>query len=416
MGISIANLDLNLQDQLANLGQYVEIFPLFGRKKRLKLNFRFYEINLSQVSCLSVDSKEIHLPGVKGHDSKFSLRLIDNSHYLMESLSGEPFELNGSLVFKSFINKSDTVYIGYNKLKFIRPESHFNYMNEQINFKFEDLRHMSLLIEGETGSGKTRLARKVHEMSGVTGDFVHLNISALNQNLVESELFGYVKGAFTGANFDKDGAIKQANRGTLFLDEIDSLSLEMQVKLLLFLDGLTYRPVGATKEEKGDLQLIFASGQSLVSLVSRGDFRKDFYYRISSGFQMFLPSLRENKALISIFLEEFEKDKEVILCDKLKKFLTKQKWPGNYRQLKGHLTRKLYTSKSKFLKISEDDLNMINLEVGSLCKSESMSLKRIKCDYIRRTYFKFNEDTTLTANVLGISYNTVKRTVENTAC
>ena len=115
------------------------------------------------------------------------------------------------------------------------------------------------------------------------GRFVHLNLSAFSQNLLESELFGHKKGAFTGAIKDYSGAIFEAREGTLFLDEIDSMNLDMQKKLLLFLDDKTYRVVGGG-EKKANVRLIFSSGQDLKKLVRKKLFRKDLYYRIISEF------------------------------------------------------------------------------------------------------------------------------------
>src|SRR5690606_12983163 len=116
--------------------------------------------------------------------------------------------------------------------------------------------NLPILIEGETGTGKTTLAKSIHQMSERSGEFVHVNLSAFSENLMESELFGHLKGAFTGAYNDKKGAIERANNGTLFLDEIDSTSIAVQTKLLLFLDNYKLSPVGSGVMKKINCRIL----------------------------------------------------------------------------------------------------------------------------------------------------------------
>lgn len=129
---------------------------------------------------------------------------------------------------------------------------------------------MPIFLSGETGTGKSTLAREIHDISSRSKEpFVQINIASFSQNLVESELFGHAKGAFTGALFEKRGIFLEANKGTLFLDEIDSLSFELQTKLLLFLDDLKIRAVGSNHDKKVDVRLIVASGENLEDLIQK---------------------------------------------------------------------------------------------------------------------------------------------------
>ena len=153
---------------------------------------------------------------------------------------------------------------------------------------------LKILISGETGTGKSHLARKVHEKSGRLGEFVAINLSSFNPQLIESELFGHKKGSFTGAIHDKTGAFSMAKNGTLFLDEIDSLPLDLQTKLLTFIDNKKFRRVGDTKEESINTRLIFASGRPLEQLVEQGSFRKDLFFRLKSGHSVEMASLRND--------------------------------------------------------------------------------------------------------------------------
>ena len=162
--------------------------------------------------------------------------------------------MNGSQVLHGIVQENDEIRIGYSKLRFIRKfnlcsKEENNYVH---NFEIMNKSDLPILIEGETGVGKTSLARKLHENS-LRKNFVHINLSAFSPTLIESELFGHLRGSFTGAHSDKKGAFSKANGGTLFLDEIDSLPRELQVKLLNFLDDKEFIPVGSTVPQKNKL-------------------------------------------------------------------------------------------------------------------------------------------------------------------
>ena len=149
--------------------------------------------------------------------------------------------------------------------------------------------------------------KKIHRDSGKVGRFVHLNLSSFSRELVESELFGHTKGAFTGAVLEKMGAIKEAHRGTLFLDEIDSIDLEIQTKLLTFLDHGEYRQVGGGVQ-KSSVRMIFSTGrENIKNLVEKGKIRLDFYYRIKNSLVINLPNLRDDKDLLKPHSEDYRR-------------------------------------------------------------------------------------------------------------
>lgn len=208
----------------------------------------------------------------------------------------------------------------------------------------------TVLISGESGTGKELLARLIHHHSPRCKEsFVGLNCAAIAENLIESELFGHVKGAFTGAHKDHHGRFQRADGGTLFLDEIAELQPEMQVKFLRVLQEKTVEPVGGAREEEVDVRIIAASNRNLHDATSRGEFREDLYYRLSVV-PLHLPPLRERKedipALVQLFLKRHEAPPEVrISRDGLKK-LQAYDWPGNIRELQNVVERSLILRKA----------------------------------------------------------------------
>ncbi|MCK5399175.1 sigma-54-dependent Fis family transcriptional regulator, partial [bacterium] len=198
-----------------------------------------------------------------------------------------------------------------------------------------------ILLQGETGTGKEVFARTIHRNSKRSkGNYISVNCGAIAQELIESELFGYMKGAFTGAYEDKEGIFQAADGGTVFLDEIGDLSMTAQVKLLRFLENSTFMKVGGTKEKKVDIRLIFATNRDLRSLIKEKKFREDLYYRINI-FPVFIPSLKERLDDIEILAKKFlaESKSGMSLSSDVLKLMKKHNWPGNIRELKHFIER-----------------------------------------------------------------------------
>lgn len=199
----------------------------------------------------------------------------------------------------------------------------------------------SVLILGETGTGKDILAEEIHQQSpGAKGPFVKVNCGALPETLLESELFGHKKGAFTGATENKPGRFKLAHNGTLFLTEIGDLPLPLQVKLLSFLDDQVIYPLGSTKGVQLNVRIIGATHQNLQKMVQEGRFREDLLYRLNVV-RINLPPLREREGDISLLLDHFlheyvDKFKKPIrgISSQAKQFLLSYSYPGNVRELK----------------------------------------------------------------------------------
>jgi two-component system response regulator HydG len=200
--------------------------------------------------------------------------------------------------------------------------------------------HTTVLILGETGTGKELVAEAIHFASSrKQGPLVKVNCSALSENLLESELFGHVKGAFTGAIKDKVGRFEAAHEGTIFLDEIGDISPLIQLKLLRVLQEKEIEPVGSSQTQKVDVRVLAATNKDLRSMVREGQFRQDLYYRLRV-FQIDLPALREHKEdiplLVESFMERFNRQtgKSIrSISDEVKQCFMDYCWPGNVREL-----------------------------------------------------------------------------------
>ncbi len=219
---------------------------------------------------------------------------------------------------------------------------------------------MTVVIEGETGSGKEYVARAIHFNSKRRkGPFIAVDCGALPKGLVNSELFGHIKGSFTGATYDKKGLFEQANGGTLFLDEISNLDAENQMKLLRVLQEKTITRTGDTKSIKVDVRLVVASNEDLMEEVKNNHIREDLYHRLNE-FKIIVPPLREREEDVLVFAEAFIErasrrfEKHVSGYDEeVKQILLNYQWPGNIRELKNVITRSVLLAGSDHLSLQD---------------------------------------------------------------
>src|SRR6478609_3203620 len=204
----------------------------------------------------------------------------------------------------------------------------------------------TVLITGETGTGKEVIARAIHELSPRRSrNLVKVNCAAMPAGLLESELFGHERGAFTGAINSHVGRFALADRGTLFLDEIGDMPLELQPKLLRVLQEREFEAVGSTRTTRVDVRVVAATNQNLKQMVRDREFREDLYYRLNV-FPVYLPPLRERKAdipdLVEYFVQQFadSMDKTIeIIPEKIMRALVRHYWPGNIRELQNYIAR-----------------------------------------------------------------------------
>jgi len=205
-------------------------------------------------------------------------------------------------------------------------------------------RSLSILVLGESGTGKELVAEAIHSASERKGPFVPVNCGALPGDLLEAELFGHARGAYTGADRERGGLIEHSHRGTLFLDEIGDMPLKAQARLLRALERGEIRRLGENTPRLVDLRIVAATHRNLLDMVSAGEFRLDLYYRIT-GFVLKLPPLRERAGDALLLIDHFtrvftaEQDKDVRLSPDIRQELAHHAWPGNVRQLRNVLHR-----------------------------------------------------------------------------
>ncbi len=217
----------------------------------------------------------------------------------------------------------------------------------------------TVLLEGESGTGKSMVARAIHTRSPRTaGPFITFSCGAIPETLLESELFGHVKGAFTGADTDKTGKITAAHGGTLFIDEINSATPALQLKLLRVLQERQFEPVGSTKTTSVDVRFVLATNQSLMEQVRSGAFREDLYYRINVV-TISMPPLRERAGDISLLADHFlakyckEMKKERTLGQDAAAALRQYAWPGNVRELENAMERAVVLSRQPTITVND---------------------------------------------------------------
>jgi DNA-binding NtrC family response regulator len=219
----------------------------------------------------------------------------------------------------------------------------------------------TVLIQGESGTGKELAARAIHQLSSRSSkNFVPVNCAAIPDDLLESELFGHVKGAFTGAYVNRIGRFEMADKGTLFLDEIGDMKATLQVKLLRVLQAKEFEPVGSTRSQKADVRIIAASNKNLDELVVSRDFREDLYYRLSV-IPITIPPLRDRHEdiplLINHFQGQFNRDRRRLVkgfTREALEMLCNYDWPGNVRELENLVERMVTMKESGFITV--DDL------------------------------------------------------------
>lgn len=276
---------------------------------------------------------------------------------------------------------------------------------------------ISVLIVGETGTGKELIARELHNRSSrKSGPFVVINCGAIPENLLESELFGHVRGAFTGATQSRIGKFQAANAGTLFLDEVGEMPLHLQVKLLRALQDHKITRVGDNKSESVDIRVVAATNRDLISMVKANEFREDLYYRLNVV-QITVPPLKErgNDVLViaNFFLQKYAKiyGKDVIgLSEEAQNALLNYDWPGNVRQLENRMRRAIVMCDHNRITLGDLD---IKADATSNVMPLSDALEKYRLRYIRESLDRNAGNRTKTANELGVDPRTIFRYLES---
>jgi len=279
-----------------------------------------------------------------------------------------------------------------------------------------------VMITGESGTGKEIVSRRIHaESLRKDKPFVVINCAAIPENLIESELFGFQRGAFTGADHAKIGLFEAANGGTLFLDEINNSSLSLQAKLLRVLqDGMFYR-MGDSKPRHIDVRLLVASNKPLQDLVENGSFRMDLFYRLKI-IEIKIPPLRERISDVPLLVNYFIEKQSVRLKKKIKGISTKalnalirHDWPGNGRELENVIQRMIIFSKTEFIDVDVVPHELREIKEGRANSSDyasPQSLEELEISFITRILHENDGNRAVTAEILGIDKTTLWRKIK----
>jgi len=279
----------------------------------------------------------------------------------------------------------------------------------------------TVLIQGASGSGKELFARAIHHLSHRKDEpYVVVNCGALPDTLLESELFGYVKGAFTDAKKDKPGRFALAEGGTLFLDEVAELSTALQVKLLRVLQEKEYEPLGSTHPQKANVRIIAATNQDLLQLLARGTFREDLYYRLNVV-KMELPPLSERREDIPLLIDHFinkfnlKKGKKITgITDQVLNMLMEYEFPGNVRELENiieHAFVLCHSSQIELVHLPKEFVKKFKDERKSISKATDR-IKEAEADVIIDVLKKHGGNRSKAAEELGIDKSTLWRKIK----
>lgn len=313
-------------------------------------------------------------------------------------------EVDEKFGFENIIGKSESMMEVFNKIRLVGPSK------------------ASVLIQGESGTGKELIAEAIHHNSSRRNrPLIRLNCGAITPTLLESELFGYEKGAFTGAYARKSGRFELANTGSLFLDEISEMSLDLQVKLLRVLQSQEFERVGGVETIKVDVRIIAATNKNIEQSVNKGQFREDLYYRLNVV-RINIPPLRERREdiplLVNFFLKKFcvENNKEMKeIHPKAMILMQNYSWPGNVRQLQNVIEGLVVMTAGKVITVDylpdevksfeSADKNFIKIKPG-------ISLKEAEKELIKMTLQQTNFNRSKTAEILGLGRKTLYRKLE----
>ena len=344
--------------------------------------------------------------------------------------------LDGTAIREGFVKPGSVIEIGETTLKVTSRQQHFN-IEPYAKDQFGELRGKSvrmrelfsilervspsdanILIQGETGTGKELVAKAIKQHSRRNEKpFITFDCSAVAPTLIESELFGHVKGAFTGAVGDRRGAFEAAHTGTIFLDEVGELTEDLQPKLLRALEQKEVRPVGSDKSQRVDVRLVAATNRDLAEEVKAGRFREDLFFRLSV-IPVEIPSLRQRNEdiplLVEAFLQEFAEkhgEKAKTVDKKAMEILMQHDWPGNVRELRNVIEGAVAMGAGK--KLEPKDFIFFNREERRSSKDLAgsdligKSLEQVEKAVIEGTLNSHRGNKMATAKTLGIAYSTL---------
>ena len=271
----------------------------------------------------------------------------------------------------------------------------------------------TVLLCGESGVGKDMIARAIHQHSPRKDKpFVKINCSAIPENLMESELFGYERGAFTGANFSKPGKFEQADTGTVMLDEIGDVPTAVQVKLLRVLQEREFERLGSNKTQHTDVRVVAATNVDLRAALEQGTFREDLYYRLNVV-PINIPPLRERKDDIPYLVDHFVKKFNGELSEAAMECLRGYHWPGNVRELENVIERSVLLARGPRVEVSDIKFDSMPSRAGATAAAdgflpEGMTLEQYEQALIREALKRANQNKSQAARLLGLTRNALR--------
>ena len=387
--------------------------------------------NTVQITCSGIS--EYHVQ-IQKKEKKFIIKDLDSAYGTY---------LNGVHITEAYLNEDDCLRIGDQKLlvsfsnhTFINTnQNEHNYLhsrNDIWNKELESLHHYSkknfpILLLGESGVGKEVIARYIHNKSSRREKpFITINCSSLGESLIESELFGHIKGSFTGAICDRKGAFEVARYGTLFLDEIGDLAIHLQPKLLRALENQEIHPIGSDHNIKTDVRIIAATNKNLDALIEKGEFRSDLFFRLNVV-QIKIPALRERMEDFEALLFNLSREMEVRLSRPVIEKIKKYNWPGNIRELRNFIARASAICQERVMiedlprlvhamniqpSNTLDTDSIISKLLTNYCSSFSLSEKKrsildeLEKVAIKEALSRYNGNQFLASDFLGISRST----------
>ncbi|MBM4763061.1 sigma-54 dependent transcriptional regulator [Bacillus sp. B15-48] len=378
---------------------------------------------LKETKKLQPDAEILILTGHGTIDTAIEAMKVGAFDYITKPYNLSELELTINKAFENKIlkEKNDSMK------KIIARQNEFDIIGE--SEKLKELLWMTkkiadsnvpVLIEGESGTGKELIAKALHFWSCRKEEpFVPINSGALPEQLLESEIFGHVRGSFTGAIQDKKGLVEAAKGGTLFLDELGEMPLSLQVKLLRFLETGEFRRIGDLREKHISVRIVTATNRDMEKEVAEGRFREDLYYRLNVV-KLTVPPLRERKedlpALIRFFIEKSKATGKTLSADALQT-LNNYSFPGNIRELSHIIERCILLSKGDV--IHKEDLLLphtdkeVHIPNQEPAQSTTCSLEELEKAHIEKVLKQTNWNKTKAAEILGISVRNLYRKIEN---
>ncbi|MCO5143657.1 MAG: sigma 54-dependent Fis family transcriptional regulator [Oligoflexia bacterium] len=406
-----------LQMKMEGLAPMSEVIisSYFGTKKKLKLYRTYYQIGTDAKADIRIDD-----PFVSTAHAILELPKGANQYFIKDNASRNGVFLNGVQISQAPLPSRGSIRLGRSTISWSKKSDQIDSFDSDFIVEDEQMKdliskvqaaastNLPILLLGETGVGKDRIAQFVHKLSKVSGEFVPINAAMVGGSLAESELFGHKRGAFTGADAVRMGALKKANHGTLFLDEVADLPAETQVKLLRAIETGEIKPLGSDQEEKSIFRMISATSQPLEQLVESKKFRIDLFFRIS-GIIFTIPPIRERPKDIKAIVENtlakkgFEIEQEA-----LSKVLS-YPWPGNVRELKSCIDRAIALCRFDSCSViqSKHISGLGKVSTASMQQDKGRSLEEMEREFILLSLERNGWSRSVSAKELGIARSTL---------